>query len=311
MPKVSIIVPVYNTEKYLHRCINSILAQTFTDFELLLIDDGSKDNSGLICDEYVAKDFRVKVHHIINSGANNARIKGVYEAQGKYVMFIDSDDTISIDYIYSFYNQISNTFADIVVKNPYGIEKIVQKEEYINDMLNMKSSFTMIDKIYTHKLLKENSIFLPRYITMGEDIMQSVIIALRCSSVKYFQNENILYNVNLENQLSVCHTFNNTYDYEKKYYSVFDKFIYSLENKIIKESYIKSKINGLALVILKGNKVKYNDSYFISCKNEYNKLKLKSPEALIIFYIRNKYISRLFIQIKRFIALKLQKININ
>ena len=98
-PLISIIVPVYNTEKYLHCCIDSILAQTFRNFELLLIDDGSMDNSGTICDEYVAKDCRVKVHHIINVGANNARFKGVCEAKGKYVIFIDSDDTISINYI--------------------------------------------------------------------------------------------------------------------------------------------------------------------------------------------------------------------
>lgn len=73
MPKISVIVPVYNTEKYLHRCIDSILAQTYTDFELLLIDDGSKDNSGAICDEYAAKDSRVRVFHKENGGVSSAR----------------------------------------------------------------------------------------------------------------------------------------------------------------------------------------------------------------------------------------------
>ena len=75
-PKISVIVPVYNAERYLHRCIDSILAQTFTDFEVLLIDDGSKDKSGEICDEYAKKDIRVKVFHKENGGGSSARQYG-------------------------------------------------------------------------------------------------------------------------------------------------------------------------------------------------------------------------------------------
>lgn len=91
-PKISVIVPVYNTEKYLHRCIDSILAQTFTDFELLLIDDGSKDNSGTICDEYAAKDSRVRVFHKENGGVSSARNLGLDNAKGEWISFVDSDD---------------------------------------------------------------------------------------------------------------------------------------------------------------------------------------------------------------------------
>ena len=92
--KISVIVPVYNTEKYLNRCIDSILAQTFTDFELLLIDDGSTDSSGKICDDYAAKDSRVKVLHKENGGVSRARNLGIDNAQGEYLSFIDSDDYI-------------------------------------------------------------------------------------------------------------------------------------------------------------------------------------------------------------------------
>ena len=89
---ISIIVPVYNAEKYLHRCVDSILAQTFTDFELLLINDGSKDNSGKICDEYAAKDPRVRVFHKENGGVSSARNMGLDNAKGEWVTFVDSDD---------------------------------------------------------------------------------------------------------------------------------------------------------------------------------------------------------------------------
>ena len=89
---VSIIVPVYNAEKYLNRCIDSILSQTMPDFELLLIDDGSKDESGCICDEYAEEDARVKVFHKPNGGVSSARNLGIDYAKGKYIIFIDSDD---------------------------------------------------------------------------------------------------------------------------------------------------------------------------------------------------------------------------
>ena len=97
-PKVSVIVPVYNVEKLLQRCIDSILVQTFTDFELLLIDDGSKDKSGEICDEYAAKDARIRVFHKQNGGVSSTRNLGIDEAKGKYIAFVDSDDFLDNDY---------------------------------------------------------------------------------------------------------------------------------------------------------------------------------------------------------------------
>lgn len=92
--KVSVIVPVYNVEKLLQRCFDSILAQTFTDFELLLIDDGSKDKSGEICDGYAAKDSRIRVFHKQNEGVSTARNLGIDKAQGEWIYFVDSDDIV-------------------------------------------------------------------------------------------------------------------------------------------------------------------------------------------------------------------------
>ena len=93
-PKISVIVPVYKCEQYIHRCVNSILNQTFSDFELILVDDGSPDNCGEICEEYAKKDFRVKVIHQVNGGQAAARNNGVKEAQGEWLHFVDSDDMI-------------------------------------------------------------------------------------------------------------------------------------------------------------------------------------------------------------------------
>lgn len=102
MPKISVIVPVYNAVEFIHRCIDSILAQTFDDFELLLINDGSKDNSGVICDEYAEKDSRVRVFHKKNEGPSSARNLGLYYAKGDWVTFCDSDDWVYREWLYNF-----------------------------------------------------------------------------------------------------------------------------------------------------------------------------------------------------------------
>lgn len=96
MPKVSVIVPVYNVEKYLHSCLDSILNQTFTDYELLLVDDGSTDSSGQICEEYAKKNERVRVFHKPNEGLSSARNVGMCNAKGWFLMFVDSDDYILV-----------------------------------------------------------------------------------------------------------------------------------------------------------------------------------------------------------------------
>ena len=97
MPKISVIVPVYNVEKYLNRCVDSILAQTFDDFEIILIDDGSKDSSSAICDGLAKKKDKIKVLHKENGGQSSARNMGLSVAQGEYISFVDSDDWIEQD----------------------------------------------------------------------------------------------------------------------------------------------------------------------------------------------------------------------
>ena len=117
MPQISVIVPVYNVEKYLSRCIDSILAQTFTDFELILIDDGSPDNCGKICDEYAAKDKRIKVIHKKNGGLSDARNIGIDNSRCEYLTFIDSDDWIATDYLLIMYQNMIEYDVDISAVN--------------------------------------------------------------------------------------------------------------------------------------------------------------------------------------------------
>lgn len=113
MVKLSIVVPIYNVEKYLTRCIESILNQTFTDFELILVDDGSPDNCGKMCDEYAKKDSRIRVLHKKNGGLSDARNHGIDIAKADYISFVDSDDYLSPDMYTILYNNLIENDADI------------------------------------------------------------------------------------------------------------------------------------------------------------------------------------------------------
>ena len=115
MPKVSVIIPVYRAEKFIHECIESVLNQTHTDLELILVDDGSPDNSGVICDEYALKDNRIKVYHQTNGGVCVARNKGLDMATGDYILFLDSDDYMPKDALETLYNDATQNDADIAI----------------------------------------------------------------------------------------------------------------------------------------------------------------------------------------------------
>lgn len=147
--KFTIIVPIYNAEVTLKRCIDSILIQTYKDFELILVDDGSKDKSSEICDEYKAKDARVKVIHKQNGGVSSARNAGILVARGEYLVFVDADDYIDSDYLKNF----SQSSADIIACG-YRIfgkdqKQDVPEEQTIFKGINAQNYLTYnIDKSY-------------------------------------------------------------------------------------------------------------------------------------------------------------------
>lgn len=174
MSKISIIVPVYNAEKYLHRCVDSILAQTFTDFELLLINDGSKDSSGAICDEYAALDSRVRVFHKENGGVSSARNMGLDNAKGEWITFVDSDDWIETNYL----NQLCNikTKSDLYLSGykPYlmDIKDVAYKNiEEIKSILNKHIFYfsNVWGKLFRSDIIKQYKIMFDKNMNYAED----------------------------------------------------------------------------------------------------------------------------------------------
>lgn len=112
---ISVIIPIYNVEEYLEKCVNSVLNQTYSDLEIILVDDGSTDNSGKICDELKNKDNRIIVIHQENQGLSAARNAGIAKALGEYIAFVDSDDYIMEDMYETLYKNLEKTDADISI----------------------------------------------------------------------------------------------------------------------------------------------------------------------------------------------------
>lgn len=114
-PDISVIVPVYNAEGYIHRCVDSLLQQTYSNFEIILVDDGSPDGSGFICDEYARKDSRVRVFHKENGGVASARQLGIDNAKGEYTIHADPDDWVEPTMFEELYNKAKEADADMVI----------------------------------------------------------------------------------------------------------------------------------------------------------------------------------------------------
>ena len=146
-PLVSIIIPVYNVELYLSKCIDSIFAQSFTDWECILVDDGSKDKSGSICDNYALKDNRIKVIHQNNSGVSIARQVGIDNVCGEYSIHIDPDDWIESNMLEELYNKAKSDDADMVICDYYKHEGGVQ--QYINQRPNLLEPIKIIEQMLT------------------------------------------------------------------------------------------------------------------------------------------------------------------
>lgn len=149
---ISVIVPVYKVEKYLEKCIESIIKQTHTNLQIILVNDGSPDNCGKICDEYAKKDSRIEVIHKINGGLSDARNVGINRANGRYIGFVDSDDYVKEDMYEKLINLIKEYDADISICNLYDV---IDGKEYVRNKDNGIHEYSRID-ILKEILLDKN-----------------------------------------------------------------------------------------------------------------------------------------------------------
>lgn len=186
-PKVSIIIPVYNAEKYLRRCIDSVLGQEYRDFELLLVNDGSTDTSGAICEEYSRKDQRVRVTHKENTGVSDTRNLAISQACGKYLQFVDSDDWLTSDATRLLVKAAEENGCDLVIADFYRVvgervshkgdietDGVMSREEFAAHMMEDPADFyygVLWNKLYRRDIVEKHSICMEPSISWCEDFL--------------------------------------------------------------------------------------------------------------------------------------------
>ena len=199
MQKISVIVPVFNAENYLERCVNSILKQTYQNFELILVNDGSADNSGIICDNFAKKDNRIKVLHKQNGGVSAARNAGLEIASGEWICFVDSDDWIYENYLETMFKPIVEKNVDLVI---CGIDKIEKDKKIVSYNFTNKTIFAFSNKDFANIFYQlrhnpKNAVYLN-------------------SPVNKIFNKTLLTNIRFNTNLKVCEDYDFVIQYLKK-----------------------------------------------------------------------------------------------
>lgn len=250
MCEISVIVPVYNVEKYLGRCIDSILDQTFTDYEIVLVDDGTKDNSGLICDRYAEKYQCIRVIHQENKGLALARKTGIENAVGKYILFVDSDDWIHKNMLEEMYCTMVENQAELVCcqytrVNEEGKRMVDVRMDAHQIICNnsLESAYQMFVTRYLSSAAWGKMIYAPLLkkvdfkgnLAIGEEhdmVTQLLTVAKRVIVISegyyyyYWRTD------------SISHS-----GYNEKYYNSFKNYLYIRDKAVIDYNEIKSSIN--------------------------------------------------------------------
>lgn len=280
MKKISVIVPVYNTEQYLKRCLDSIINQNFQDIEIIIVNDSSTDNSLEIINEYLKQDNRIiLINKEKNEGLSAARNSGIEIAKGEYILHIDSDDWIEQNYFKEMYKFTIKNKADIVISDYYedydnkniryiqGQKEIydiqINKFKAIENIFLFRGSTSVWNKLIKTELYKKNEITHPQGISLGEDL--AVVPKLLYYSEKIIKLNKAYYHY-IQNPLSITKKYNKNKIYE----------IYEVLK--INEKFFQDKKTDLPIDLLKINhltgwlfQVKYdfNDKKYIEILNEY------------------------------------------
>ena len=196
--KISVIVPVYNVEAYLERCVESILQQTYAHFELILINDGSTDSSGQICDHLASQYENIKVYHIENAGVSNARNMGIQLATGSWVTFIDSDDFVTQDYLATLASAVEGVNVGFAIAPLHHIKngivtdipshsgktELWSTEETMKELLmTTRTSFFPVAKLFKRDLLADEKFNTNYHLAEDALFLTELLLKTRCSSV--------------------------------------------------------------------------------------------------------------------------------
>ena len=206
--KISVIIPVYNKAKYIGGCLECLLQQDFNDFEVICVCDGSTDNSADICDEWATKDHRISVIHKDNGGVTAARKRGVEEAKGQYLMFVDADDKLLPNALKTMYQAIEQSQADEViatftthegVPSPVVYQGLIPVEPLIKAIITSKNRFPVLWGIIFRRELLSDVLDIPREIIEGEDKLMQIKILIKQPKVFFIPQPVYSYTLGLPN----------------------------------------------------------------------------------------------------------------
>lgn len=254
---ISVIIPVFNAERFLDQTIPSVLNQSYSSLEIILVNDGSIDKSLEICKKYEGEDSRIKVIDIKNLGANPARGKGVENATGDYVYFMDADDTISNFEIEKLYKEIGD--ADMLMsgsQNEFRFNRI----EYIKALINHQIPLRLCGHMYRRSILDPKFFNTPRDLKMGEDMLSNLMIAQNVNlfmSIRYTG-----YIIDGSNANSISRGFVRSVAYEKK----FDDMLSNILSKYIDKSNFNrlvalQRFKSLQYLLIEDKNIDLNDEF--------------------------------------------------
>lgn len=269
MNMVSIIIPIYNAQKYIKACLESILNQTYQDFEVILVDDGSRDASGEICDHYAEKDRRITVFHRENAGVSATRNFGLDYATGKYVLFIDADDTIEADMLEGCIRLAEKNEAELVicsfryymtdddnriVENSLGNDACVTDKELFDHWFSLLAEKEILNppwnKLIRKDLLDTNKIRFYEEFSICEDMTFSVQIL--DASKKIVLTGNMYYNYYLKSSGTLVFKFHeNYYEALTKFYGCVDKYCSKFTDNNTQLKLIKTMYVNLIIMFVK------------------------------------------------------------
>ena len=279
-PLISIIVPIYNCEKYLDRCVDSILNQSYKNIEIILVDDGSKDNSGSICDTYSCDD-RVKVIHQQNGGEMAARSTGVRNSTGDFISFVDSDDAIANDMIELMLNEVQDD-VDVVVFGSE-ISETLSAAQYCKRILSFQL-LSVWNKLFRKELFNDYVFDIPRFFTVGGDFLtQMKIIANINNRVKLCPINKYIYTP--DNPNSVQRLTKKTYDYEKSMMLYVDDIVKSYSTELhsqISEPYFRWRLSYLGGMIGLKYQVEFDLDVFKSIIEDSRNYNLSRHDRIIV-----------------------------
>lgn len=280
MPKISVIVPVYNVQEYLESCLNSILAQTFSDIQIILVDDGSEDDSGKICDNYQSRDDRIFVIHQKNCGLIRARAAGVQIAVGEWVCFVDSDDMIAPDALERMYSYVSDDIDFVVFESH--INTICKPQEYVQLLFKFQL-LSIWGKLFRRHLFNDYVLSIPSKFQVGEDFLYQLRILCGVNrKIRICLEKKYIYNTSNVNSVQRAHK--KSYEYEMALLTEVADIMKNMQlaDISVKVAYLKWRIVYLGGMIGLRYPVDYKSIWVTQLKNECKNYNLSFKESLII-----------------------------